>query len=174
MASVITKTTLLLCLLLVTSANKGDGLRFLQDQTKPRFRPDDAKFLDEISKESEIVELIPNNRNLIDNNTPSSNDQLYKTVPKFRPDDSKFLDEIAKESELIVLESIENNRVLRGDDYENWTDAQLYESVNARADAFNPNSKRYNPTSAYNVGGKSASNSHAKASQIWKEIRDRN
>lgn len=87
-------------------------------------------------------------------------------------------------STLTFLEDTENSvknkneteivfRNLRKYDFSSWQSQKLYDSLNARSDAYNPTSPRYNPSSQYNQGGKSAQLSKERAASMWKELRDR-
>jgi hypothetical protein len=78
----------------------------------------------------------------------------------------KFLEETNQDTT-----ELSNLRGLRS--WKSMSTQQLYDKVNARSDAYNPNSPRFNPTSQNNKGGKSAQASQQKAAEIWKEIRSR-
>lgn len=68
---------------------------------------------------------------------------------------------------------LRNLRGHRGYNYSGASTSQLYNSVNARSDAYNSYSPRYNPTTQYNQGGYSAQSSYERAGAMWQEIRSR-
>jgi hypothetical protein len=92
----------------------------------------------------------------------------------------KLQENVPSDKNLLFLEESNQDSIeiknLRGRElkYRNSLSTQdLYNKVNARSDAYNSYSPRYNPTSQYNNGGAAAQASHQRASEIWQEIRSR-
>ena len=93
--------------------------------------------------------------------------EIQKVDENVHPNNNlKFLEEPNQDST-----ELKNLRGLKS--WKSMPTQQLYDIVNARSDAYNTNSPRYNPTSQLNNGGKTAQASQQKAAEIWQEIRDR-